>query len=230
MIQSTFPVHTEGQGLKPDFIDPAFYQGREIPLPKPAENLYERDFTQLSKKRKSGRAYSKVTMTQKQLSHILYYSYHLMEDTRVHLPVPTACNGRSLRLYLCILNVLDLEKGIYKYHPKNHSLFLVQRFSDAEEDLQAIFLKQNFLLKASCLLALGAHLPSASYKYPSEAEKFILLEAGHVGQQIQLAAESLNLASCPVAKYDQALADAFFQAEETPISYVFSLGTRGGLG
>lgn len=229
MIQSTFPLTAEEKGKQPDFIDPDFYKGRESKLPPPVQKIYESDFTVLTRKRKSGRAYSKVIMTRKQLSHILYYSYHLFQEQRSHLPVPSACNSRPLRLYVCILNVLDLEKGIYRYHPKNHSLFLVKRFTDAQEELKAIFLGQSFVLQASCLIGLGANLEAAGYRYPSEAEKFVLLEAGHVGQQIQLTAESLNMASCPIARYEQRLIDDFFESQATPMTYVFSIGSRGSL-
>lgn len=223
MIKSTFPITTSPEGPKPDFIDPDFYTGKEYSLPSPSDRLVEENFTKLSLQRRSRRAYSKATMTRKQLSYLLYYAYH-EEDG--HLPVPSGANSKSLRLYVCIFNVLDMEKGIYKYHPRRHSLFLVRRFLDATEEIDKIFLGQAFIQKASCLIALGIHLPSSSYKYPSEGEKLSLLEAGHVGQQIQLASESLMLASCPVAKYRQETIDQFFQSEETPIAYVFPVGTR----
>ncbi|KGF10326.1 hypothetical protein HMPREF1633_10150 [Tissierellia bacterium S5-A11] len=228
MIQSTFPLTAE-ENKPVDLIDPDLYTGRESKLPPPVQKVHERDFTVLTQKRKSSRAYSKTIMTRKQLSYILYYSYHLFQDQRSHLPVPTACNSRPLRVYVCILNVLDLEKGIYRYHPQNHSLFLVKRFADAREELKDIFLNQTFILQATCLIGLGANLEAAGYRYPSEAEKFVLLEAGHVGQQIQLSAESLNLASCPIARYEQRLIDQFFESQTSPITYVFSIGNRGNL-
>ena len=50
-------------------------------------------------------------------------------------------------------------------------------------------------------MALSVVLPRSSFKYGQRAYRFALLEAGHVAQNLLLAAEGLDLGALPVGGF-----------------------------
>jgi SagB-type dehydrogenase family enzyme len=115
----------------------------------------------------------------------------------------TAPSGGGLypvELYCFSLRVNDLSAGSYFYNPAQHQLELLKEgdFSTALGD--ATFLRREAQGAAACIALVGV-LPRSSFKYGQRAYRFLLLEAGHIGQNILLVTESLGLGALPVGGF-----------------------------
>jgi SagB-type dehydrogenase family enzyme len=77
------------------------------------------------------------------------------------------------------------------------------------------------------VIFLWAALPyRTEWRYANEAEKLVLIDAGHICQNLYIAAESLELGVCAIAAYVQEKADFLFNlnGNEEFIVYLASVG------
>jgi len=67
-----------------------------------------------------------------------------------------------------------------------------------------------------------------SWRYPERGYRYILLDAGHVCQNLYLVAEALGCGVCAIAAYDDDLTNQVFglDGESQFIVYLASLGKR----
>lgn len=115
----------------------------------------------------------------------------------------TAPSGGGLypvELYCFALDVAGLSAGSYFYNPLKHHLELL-----AEGDFSAALgegtnLKPEVNGAAVCLALVGV-LPRTSFKYGQRGYRFLLLEAGHIAQNVLLTAESLGLGALPIGGF-----------------------------
>jgi SagB-type dehydrogenase family enzyme len=103
------------------------------------------------------------------------------------------------RFHVLPLNVSGLVSGVHFYDPFEHLLVEMQR-GDFLPGLKAGLLLENIAEAAACLI-LVATMPRCRFKYGELAYRFALLEAGHIAQNLLLAAEGEGLASYPVGGF-----------------------------
>jgi SagB-type dehydrogenase family enzyme len=66
-----------------------------------------------------------------------------------------------------------------------------------------------FCGKASVCLYFVAVPYRSEWRYPDSAYKYIPVDAGHICQNVYLAAENLGLGTCGIGAYDQEDSDLF---------------------
>lgn len=116
------------------------------------------------------------------------------------------------------------EAGVYVYEPYRHVLQQAIP-GDVRPRLQAACLDQECVREAPQCLVIVAQASQLAPKYGSRAERYCLLEAGHVAQNVLLQAAALGLAAVPVGAFDdRALADLLQLAQEVFPAYVLPLG------
>ena len=115
----------------------------------------------------------------------------------------TAPSGGGLypiETFCLAFDVAGLAPGAHFYNTQKHRL---EQFVAGElrtRMLQSTNLKAE-VEGASFCIALSAVLSRSSFKYGQRAYRFALLEAGHIAQNILLAAESLGLGALPVGGF-----------------------------
>ena len=67
------------------------------------------------------------------------------------------------------------------------------------------------------------------WRYSERSYRYLYLDAGHVCQNLHLAAESINCGICAIGAYDDDAADQLlgFDPPEMFVIYMASLGRRG---
>ncbi len=179
--------------------------------------------------RKSFRKFSGLSITKNDLSYLLLYSCGLIrlgksfDDSR--RPYPSAGARYPLEIYPLILKCEEIENGLYHYNVKEHSLELLLK-----ENLSNWLLKttggENWMTKASVIFIITGVLDRTRVKYGDRGYRYVLIEAGHVGQNICLLSTDLGLGSCAIGGYiDQEvnkLLDINLQKENT--LYMFAVG------
>jgi protease I len=90
--------------------------------------------------------------------------------------------------------------GLFVYHRDSHTL---EQTSD--RDLRAMLAaataEPKAVAEAGCDIIIAGSVRKLAARYGKEARKYMLLEAGHIAQSIQLQAVSLQLGSVPVGTF-----------------------------
>lgn len=83
----------------------------------------------------------------------------------------------------------------------------------------------NFFENTSVVVIMTGVLSRAEVKYDQNAYRFALIEAGHVGQNIHLISESLDLGCCAIGGFDNDRLSKLLDigGSEIPL-YLFSIG------
>jgi len=90
---------------------------------------------------------------------------------------------------------------MFVYRPDGH--ILEETFNqDVRERLARAALKQEPVAEASCDIIVAGSVKKLSGKYGNKARRYMLLEAGHIAQNIQLQAVSLGLGSVTIGAFD----------------------------
>lgn len=83
-----------------------------------------------------------------------------------------------------------------------------------DQKIDAITLEQpfvpNFTKKAAVMFAWSTTPYRSEWKYDISAHKKILIDIGHVSQNLYLASESIHAGACAIGIYDQKLIDEVY--------------------
>ena len=204
-----------------------------INLPDPAGiELKEPDLGQLLQERQSWRKYSKEALSALELSFLLFATQGVLTELgdgyASRRPVPSAGARHSYETYLGVNRVEGLVPGTYRYLPFSHQLLLLEETDRLPGLLTEANLGQHFVGNAAVTFAWACIPYRAEWRYMDHAHKNMLLDAGHICQNLYLAATALDLGTCAVGAYDQAAMDAIFEldGEDEYIVYLAPVGKR----
>jgi SagB-type dehydrogenase family enzyme len=103
---------------------------------------------------------------------------------------------------LIVNDVRELETGVYHYSIKSHQLEQLKQ-GEFRQQIARAALGQGMLAMAAAVFIWSAIFERCKWKYGQRAYRYIYLDAGHIAENLALAAVSLNLGSCEVgALYD----------------------------
>ena len=170
-----------------------------IKLKDPIEG--EEAFESLLIKRRSVRSFNPKQITFQQLSNVLFASYGTISNGP-HKTVPSAGALYPLSIYVVVgkESLDNLKNGIYRYLPITNSIEIIKE-GDARRGIAIGCLGQAFISKAPIIIIIAANFERMKYKYGNRGIRYALIEAGHSCQNIELAALSLGLVSCPVGAF-----------------------------
>jgi SagB-type dehydrogenase family enzyme len=194
--------------LSSDVVVPHFkeYAGVPVvPLPKPGKLKISLEAT--LRGRFSCRRFQDRTISLDSVSTLLQASYGiygqaLLGDYELLTrPAPSAGGLYSLEVYVLVRRVKDLERGTYHYMPLDHTLEHLDSESLPTARLTELFLGQTYASDAALLAVITAVLAPPLGKYGDRGYRLLLLEAGHVMQNLNLAATALRLGSVNLAGF-----------------------------
>jgi len=93
------------------------------------------------------------------------------------------------------------QDGLFLYHPDKHNLEEIIS-GDLHEKLSAAAPDQEAVANAPCNIIVVGSVRKIAGKYGNKAQRFMLLDAGRIAQNIQLQAVSLELGSVTVGDFD----------------------------
>jgi SagB-type dehydrogenase family enzyme len=111
---------------------------------------------------------------------------------------PSAGALYPIETYVVAHAVEGLEAGIYHYGPMKHELALL-RPGDFRSQTARAALDQQIAARASVVFAWTAVFQRSKWKYRQRAYRYVYLDAGHIAQNVALAAVALGLGSCQIA-------------------------------
>ncbi|MFU8795685.1 MAG: SagB/ThcOx family dehydrogenase [Dehalococcoidia bacterium] len=209
----------QSMGVTPPPIQKPYSPGAETLALVPPEEFRTLPSTGLLSaiaKRRSHREFSDSPLTLKELSFLLWATQGLREPAsngHARRTVPSAGARHALETYLCVLNVQDLDVGFYRYLPIEHRLLVEYRDERAGEKISRASFGQAWMADSAVVFIWSAVPYRMEWRYGLAAHKVILLDAGHVCQNLYLACEAVNAGACAVAAYDQELIDQLLRVD-----------------
>jgi SagB-type dehydrogenase family enzyme len=151
-------------------------------------------------KRRSVRDFENASIGGGDLSQLLWASQGI---TRTEMgyglrAAPSAGALYPVETYISAQMIDGIEPGIYHYEVREHALELV-RSGDLRQELAAAALDQNFPADGAVVFAWTAVFSRSKWKYRQRAYRYVYLDAGHIAQNVALAAVALGLGSCHIA-------------------------------
>ena len=188
-------------------------QGKKISLPLDFDEVIQnQNLLKLLKERESVRVYSEDKVSLKELSFFLWVtqgvrSFAGKENQVTFRNVPSAGSRHPLETYLFVSAVEELPKGIYHYLPSGHELEVWELRSDYREELTEALCGQKFAGYAPVTFVWSAIPYRTEWRYGLKGQKYILLDAGHVCENLYLACEAAGCGVCAIGAYDQEALD-----------------------
>jgi SagB-type dehydrogenase family enzyme len=113
---------------------------------------------------------------------------------------PSAGSLYPIDIYCLACRVVGLDAGVYHFHPPSHTLQR-QAKGDCIATLRSILPEYEFLDRACACVVLVISLARLESKYGERSYRFALLEAGHIAQNLLLAATAEGVAALPVGGF-----------------------------
>jgi SagB-type dehydrogenase family enzyme len=116
-------------------------------------------------------------------------------------------------------------RGLFQYDPARHALIRLSDH-DVRKDLQHIALDQSCVGDAPLCMIITFEHARLARKYGNRADRYGLIEAGHIAQNILLQATAMGLAGVPVGAFDEDDARTLLdlRAQVEPL-YLLPIGT-----
>lgn len=154
-------------------------------------------------RRRSLREYTSEPLSLEQVSQLLHLSYgvtgswEFSEGIQRVRAAPSAGGLFPLELYLIAQNVDGLPVGIYHYNVPDHALERLPGPDDIRAAMAAVSHYEATLANASALIVVTAVFDRTTFKYGDRGYRLVLLDAGHMAQNLLLAATAMQLGAVP---------------------------------
>lgn len=172
------------------------------------------------RERKSRRSYSQQALSLQKLSFLLWATQGVREVVPGYLRYIKDGSGRNyLRTvatggcvnaydtYLAILNVEGMNIGIYRYLPLEHTLVMEVEIQDLPNNMKIIFnngsQNQSYTSMTGVVFFWCCTPYRGEWRYKETAHRLMLIDVGHISEQLYLAAEAANCSCCAIGAFHQ---------------------------
>jgi SagB-type dehydrogenase family enzyme len=161
---------------------------------------------------------------------VLYAGYGVTDllespDGSGALPLRAVPSGGALyplELYVAALRVDGLEAGLYHFDPLLCCLEIA-RTGLAPDELAALSTYPEIVSPCAALLLVVAVFGRTRFKYGLRGYRFALLEAGHLGQNVLLAATAFGFGAVPLGGFYDRLTDEFLGLDGVNESTLYTI-------
>ena len=196
----------KAQGLMPPPPEKAPARDKEfVQLPEPGLlDDKELSFLELIELRETVRCYSDKPLSQKELSLLLWCSQGVKGMTEwgtTMRNVPSAGGRHAFETYLYLRRVEGIEPGIYRFLALGHALQLVTKDEAEIEKFISAFKSKGVVENCAALFLWTAVYDRMTYQFGHRSARYIFLDAGHVCQNLYLAAYTQMTGVCALGAF-----------------------------
>jgi SagB-type dehydrogenase family enzyme len=126
-------------------------------------------------------------------------SYHMQRITL--RTVPSAGARHPFETYLLINRVDGVKKGLYRYVASKHAIQEMATTATIFEQVRQAAYNQSMVVKAAVTFIWAVVAYRMTYRYGERGYRYMHLDAGHVCQNLYLAAEPIDCGVCAIAAF-----------------------------
>lgn len=223
----------EGRGIPQPPLEMPYDPEAAIIVLKPVTDLDipKTDLLSVIESRHTLRRYSNVPLSLDELTFLLWCSQGVRRVTSRPVTmrsVPSGGARHPFETFLVISNVDGLAPGIYRYLAIEHSLLQIAAGSDFAEKISETCLKQSHIRDCPVSFWWCAVPERTTWRYSTRGYRYLLIDAGHICQNLYLAAGAIDCGVCAIGAFDDAGLNAFWNVNGTDQFFVYgaTLGKR----
>lgn len=186
-------------------------------------NLEELESTIIN--RRSTRAYNGGDLNLDELLALLDFTYQPQHYINQGLDgKPDYFDLNLIETFIAVSGVMGLESGCYYYAPKAQELRQI-RFKNFRRELHYLCLGQELGRDAGAVLFHTADLKTSVAQYGDRVYRYLHMDAGHLGQRLNLAAIRLNLGVSGIGGFfDDQVNEVLGIPADEAVVYITTLG------
>lgn len=204
----------------------------QVDLPAPADvHIPPCDLRTAIEQRRTLRRYAATPLTLAELSYLLWCTQGVQQVTArpsTLRTVPSAGARHAFETDLLINRVEGLAPGLYRFLPLEHKLAIRQTDGQLASVLYEATQRQQHVLDCAVMFIWIAVIYRMTWRYPQRGYRYLFLDAGHICQNLALAAEALGCGICPIGAFDDAAFNAALglDGEQMAVLYAATLGKK----
>ncbi|HLQ31054.1 MAG TPA: SagB/ThcOx family dehydrogenase [Chloroflexota bacterium] len=179
------------------------YPGAPVMALPATDRSLDRPLAETIERRRSMREYASRPLTLAEVSQLLHYCGGITDrrdPTWAFRAAPSSGALYPIELYAAAFNVQGLAPGVYHYDVQRHALEQL-RTGDVRQQAFSAALSQEMVLHASMMLVFTGMFSRVQWKYVDRSYRYMLLEAGHLGQNAYLTAGAMGLGVCGMGAF-----------------------------
>jgi SagB-type dehydrogenase family enzyme len=194
------------QGLpQPPLQAPYPSEAAPIDLPAPSEiEVPEVDLRLAIEARESVRRYGGEPLNLAELSYLLWCTQGVrgvQGQYATFRNVPSAGARHALETYLLVNHVEGLQPGLYRFLALEHVLIAVDLAPDIAGAITKACWNQAIVQRCAVTFIWVAVAERMTWRYGQRGYRYMHLDAGHVCQNLYLAAASVGSGVCAIAAF-----------------------------
>jgi SagB-type dehydrogenase family enzyme len=203
-----------------------------IDLPSAGQlSLPAADMWQVMQKRKTLRHYQNTALNLDELAALLWFSQGVKNVTDRPVTMRTVPSGGArhpFETYLLVNRVDGLEPGLYRYMAFEHKLGLIKAGAELAEELGETIVHQHHVRDCAVSFWWAVETYRTTWRYGTRGYRYFMMDAGHVCQNLILAAEAFDCGVCAIGSFDDEGINPFFNldGQERFILYGATVGKR----
>ena len=207
--------------------------GQVIDLPaRDAVEFGQIDLTQAIDQRRSVREFSAAPLTIGELSYLLWCTQGVKQNIpgrATMRTVPSAGARHALETFLLVNRVQGLPAGLYRFLATAHKLLVVQEGEDLAARVVRGCLGQQFAGESAVTFIWVADACRMTWRYGQRGYRYLHLDAGHVCQNLYLAAEAVACGACAIAAFDDDEMNRILglDGQRQFVIYIAAVGKKG---
>ena len=216
----------------PPFELPFDSDSPNIPLPSPDSlSLSTSDLRELISQRRTLRTYSREPLSLQELSFLLWATQGIQKTAageRSFRTVPSAGARHAFETRILCNMVEGLDPGVFRYVPSQHSLVSLA-FEGARAETLIDGFRNIILPTTSAVTFMWICIPERmTWKFGERGYRYLLMDAGHICQNLYLAAESIECGACAIGVFDDEEVNTSLGLDGTSqfLAYAASVGKR----
>jgi len=155
--------------------------------------------------RRSVRQYSETPLTFDEVTLLLWLTQGVRErlgERATLRTVPSAGARHPFETVILANRVDGVEPGLHQYDALEHRLVDLGAPADVAEQMMTACLGQEMILSSAATFVWVADPIRTTWRYGERGHRYIHLDAGHVCQNLYLAAGSIGAGVCAIGAFD----------------------------
>ena len=229
---TSVPAQDSGESSQPPLELPFPEDAELVPL-VPHEEIHvpAMDLRQAIEQRRSLRSYSEAGLTLEELSYLLWASQGVKKVSKrpaTLRTVPSAGARHAFETYILVNRVEGIQPGLYRYLAIEHALLPLDLSADINPQITSACNGQSQVAGSAATFLWVAVVERMYWRYVERGYRYLHLDAGHVCQNLALAAEQIGGGICPMAAFDDEALNGVLglDGESLFVIYLASLGKK----
>jgi len=174
---------------------------KNITLPAPATDA-GKGLWQVLYQRRSRREFKADPLTFTDLSQLVFATQGVTAKAGGYLlrTAPSAGALYPIETYVAVNRVEELDPGLYHFNAVRYSLESLKP-GNVSPALSSAALGQTMAMESAAVFIWTAVVARSKWKYRERAYRYMYMDAGHIGENLYLAAAALDLGCCTIGAF-----------------------------